>query len=422
MLDTIFSDDADKKVLPGKREAALGNVASDMAQADSAHLPPIIVPPVVRNADWPQPGGVPTHVMGNLAGGFKPAWTARIGVGGGYRAKLTAQPVVLGGRVFTMDTTALVSAFDLRTGEPLWQRVTQAKDSRSSNIAGGIVAGAGVVYVVTGRGDALALAADSGKVVWRSELAMPARSLPTLGDGRLYVGLIDGRLVALDIHGGRQLWSYQASEAPLIVLGQPAPAYAEGLVVAGFASGEVTALRADTGSLAWTDNLGAGGGRSASTDVSSVHATPVIEGGTVYAVGLAGLTVALDLRSGRRVWERSIGGGQMPWLAGDWIYMVDNDQQLLAMTRSEGRVRWVADLPHYTNEKKHTGPLFWSGPALVNYRLVMTGDRGQVLYANPVTGVVTGGLDLPAAGAVPPVVASGTVLILSDDGTLTALR
>jgi outer membrane protein assembly factor BamB len=422
VLDTVFSDDSDKKVLPGRREAVLGTAATEMAQADSGRLPEIILPPVTRNADWAQAGGVATHVMGNLAGGFKPGWTAKIGVGASYRAKLTAQPVVLGGRVFAMDTDAVVSAFDLKTGERLWRRETRAKDTHSTNLAGGIAAEDGLLYVVTGRAEALALDATDGHVRWRATLAAPARSLPTLGGGRLYAGLIDGRLVALDLRGGRQLWSYQAGESGMIVLGQPAPAYADGIVVAGFGSGDLAAVHADTGTLVWTDNLGSAGGRSTATDLSSIRGAPVIDGGTVYAVGLGGLIVTIDLRSGRRIWERPIGGGQTPWIAGDWIYLVDNDQQLLAMTKAEGRVRWVADLPHYVNEKKHTGPLFWSGPALVNYRLVLTGDRGQVLYANPVSGVVTGGLDLAAAGAVPPVAAAGTLLILTDDGVLTALR
>ncbi len=422
VLDTIFSDDSNKKILPGKREAVLGNAASEMAQADSAHLPAIILPPVTRNVDFPQPGGVATHVMGNLAGGFKPGWSAAIGVGGGYRAKLTAQPVVLGGRVFTMDTDAVVCAFDLKSGERLWRRETRDKDTHSTNLAGGIAAEGGLVYVVTGRSDALALNVADGKVAWRAPLPAPARSLPTLGGGRLYVGLIDGRLLALDMHGGKQLWSYQSSDAGMIVLGQPAPAYSDDIVVAGFGSGDLAAVHADTGTLLWTDNLGAAGGRVTATDLSSIRGAPVIDGATVYAVGLGGLIVAIDLRSGRRIWERPIGGGQMPWIAGDWIYLIDNDQQLLAMTKAEGRVRWVADLPHYVDETKHTGPLFWSGPALVNYRLVLTGDRGQLLYANPVSGVVTGGVDLPAAGAVPPVAASGTLLILTDDGKLTALR
>ena len=44
------------------------------------------------------------------------------------------------------------------------------------------------------------------------------------------------------------------------------------------------------------------GGRVTATDLSSIRGAPVIDGGTVYAVGLGGLIVAIDLRSGRRVW------------------------------------------------------------------------------------------------------------------------
>ena len=89
----------------------------------------VVLPPPAPNADWPQAGGVPSHDMGHpaLAGTVGEAWSARIGAGGGYRRKLTAQPVVSGGRVFTMDSDAVVSAFDVATGHRAWDLETRAR-------------------------------------------------------------------------------------------------------------------------------------------------------------------------------------------------------------------------------------------------------------------------------------------------------
>ena len=73
----------------------------------------------------------------------------------------------------------------------------------------------------------------------------------------MFVTTIEDRLLALATDDGRQLWTHQAANATTSMLGRPAPAYADGLVVAGFGSGELAALRAESGSVVWTDTLAA---------------------------------------------------------------------------------------------------------------------------------------------------------------------
>ena len=43
--------------------------------------------------------------------------------------------------------------------------------------------------------------------------------------------------------------------------------------------------------------------------------------------------VCLDLRSGRRLWEREVGGSETPWLAGDWLFVQTLDQSLQDLVR-----------------------------------------------------------------------------------------
>ena len=122
----------------------------------------------------------------------------------------------------------------------------------------------------------------------------------------------DDRLIALDVADGREVWAYQAQAATTSLLGQPAPAYADGLVIAGFGSGELATLRADTGGVAWTDSLAAGVGRGAVSELSAIRGLPVVADGRVYAIGLGGLCLGIDLRSGLhlgfvvRPWARDV--------------------------------------------------------------------------------------------------------------------
>ena len=419
LIDSVFG--SDKPPLPGRREAVLA--ARRGLQADPVSRGPVDVPPPARVEDWPQVGGGPTHAPGNVAvGGLSPAWSASVGRGGGYRRRLTAQPVAAGGRVFAMDSDAAVGAFDLASGGRLWRRDTRDTGDRSTNIGGGLAVAGGTVYATTGRAEALALDATTGEVRWRKPLGGPARSAPTLAQGRLFVTTLDGKLLCLDAEGGERRWAYQAEADNTTLLALPAPAYAEDLVVAGFGSGEIVAVRADSGGLAWSDSLAAAHGRTSLLDLSAIRAAPVVDRGRVYAVGAGGLAVALDLRSGRRLWEREAGGDETPALAGEWLFVLTSEQILAAIGREDGRVRWTRELPRYGDPARQRDPIVWSGPLLANSRLLLAGSNKRMTAVDAATGEVAGTQVLRDSVSLPPIAAGGTVLVLADDGTLQAFR
>ncbi len=416
-LDDLF--ESDKPPLPGKREAVM--VTTHGMAVDPTGTVPITLPAAVVNAEWTESGGNAAHAMGNLVlNDLTRSWRRSIGEGGGYRRKITATPVVAGGQVFTMDSDGAISAFDLATGSRRWNTDTQGKKDRSTNVGGGIAVAGGVLYATTGRAEALALDAASGKINWRGSLGAPARSAPTVVEGRLFVPTLDERLVALSTADGSQIWTYQATSSGTIVLGEPAPAYADGLVIAGFGSGDLVALRADGGTLAWSDSLAAARGRNSLADLSAIRALPVIANNVVYAIGVGGLLVALDLRSGRRLWEREAAGQNTPWVAGDWIFVLTLEQQLACLNRVDGRIRWMTQMARYENVEKSRDPIYWTGPLLGGRYLYLAGSTERLTAVNPTTGEVLGTMDLPDAVAVGLVAAAGKLLVVTDDGSLTA--
>jgi outer membrane protein assembly factor BamB len=172
----------------------------------------------------------------------------------------------------------------------------------------------------------------------------------------------------------------------------------------------------------WTDNLG-GTAAGTAADFSAIRGRPAISNGRVIATGMGGLTLGLDLPTGRRLWERQVGGEDSPWVAGDWVFMVALSQQLAAINAADGRVAWVSALPHWENQEKQTGVIAWWGPALLGDRLVVTSTAKDALSVSPYTGDILSRQPLSAEAApLEPVVADGTLLIVSDDGKLLALR
>lgn len=410
-----------KPPVPGKREPVLRAV--DVLQPDSS-LPRVTLPTPVANAAWLQAGGNPAHDMGHLAAppALSVAWTADLGTGGGYRRKILTQPVVGNRVVYAMDSRADVSALDLGSGRVLWRTETRGKKDRSTNVGGGLALADGVLYAVNGLAAALALDPAHGTIRWRVDIGAPARSAPTIAGGRVFVTTLGDRLVALNPADGQRLWSYQAQSVTTQLLGAPAPAFSDGLVVAGFGSGELATLRAEGGSVVWSDTLAAAGPGTLA-DIASIRGNPAISAGRVFAMGMGGLTAALDLHAGRRLWERAAGGEASPWLAGDWLFVLTLDQVLAALHAADGRVAWATPLPAFENPKDETGPLTWFGPILAGDRLIVTGTGRDALAVSPYTGQILGRQRLPSPAApVQPALADGFVLLVANDGRLIALR
>jgi outer membrane protein assembly factor BamB len=347
--DTISGWFATKKdPLPGKREA-LSEFQRGFTADKAASR--VALPAAVRNAGWPQEGGNPAHLMGHLSANdsLKLAWAVDLGEGGGYRRKILAQPVVANGIVFAMDSDAMISAYSLSAGAKLWRTATVAKDTESTNVGGGLCWDGGTLFAVNGMSELLAVDPASGAVRWRQNIGVPARSAPTAADGRIFLTTLDSKLLALSPNDGHQLWAYQATAVVTSILGDPAPACAQGVVAAGFSSGEIAVLRGETGAVVWTDGLGILRGKSSLADFLAIKGAPVIVNGQVIATGLGGITVAADLLTGRRVWERRVAGANTPFVAGDWLFLISVDQEVGAINLQDARIAWVNTLPRWEN-------------------------------------------------------------------------
>jgi outer membrane protein assembly factor BamB len=192
-------------------------------------------------------------------------------------------------------------------------------------------------------------------------------------------------------------------------------------VVAGFSSGELNAYRYENGRIVWQDALSRTSISTAVATLSDIDADPVIDQGRVFAVGQGGRMVSLELVTGQRVWELNIAGISTPWVAGEWLFVVTDDARVLCVSRANGRVRWLTQLPRWRDEEDKKGPISWSGPVLAGGRLLLVSSAGQMVNVMP-DGTMSTGTKLGAAVYLSPVVAQNTLFILDDEGHLSAWR
>ncbi len=409
--------------LPGQRVSVLTRerkVEPDSRLADVA----VTVPAPVVNAAWAQPGGVPDHMMGHLALSANPgeAWRGDVGTGSSSSRMLLGVPVIAGGRIYAMDADAHVAALDESNGRSLWRIDTRPEHERGGATGGGVAYADGRLFAATGYAEVMALDPANGSILWRKRVAGPVRGAPTVSGGRVLVLTLDNQLVALSASDGAVQWSHQGILETAGLLGAASPTATNTLVVAPYSSGELFGLRPENGRVAWQESLATVRRSGALSNLADIRGLPVADRGAVYAIGHSGRMVAIDERIGNRVWEAEIGGVQTPWLAGDYLFTVTNDAELVAVTRQAGRVRWVAPLDRYTDPADKTGSIVWAGPVLAGGRLWVAGSNGKLLGIAPADGRIEVTRTLPAAAYLPPVVANNTLYVLCDNGTLVAFR
>ncbi len=409
--------------LPGTRVSVL--VLDQKLEPDPALANvPVRLPRPFANEAWPVSGGTPGHAMQHLDGAeeLKLGWRIRAGAGNSSSIRLLAQPVIADGKIFVIDADARVAAFDARSGARLWQASARPEDEGSDPAhCGGVAYADGKLYAGTGFAQVLAFDASNGKQLWRTSMTGPVRSAPTAVSGRVVVATVDNQCTVLDAGDGSRQWVHAGIPEVAGLLGGPSPAVEGGTIVVAYSSGELFALRLENGRVIWQDGLVQVRRSDQVAGLSDIRGNPVIDRGLVVATGNSGRTVGIDLRTGARVWDVDLGGIDMPWVAGDFVFVLSTEAELICLTRRDGRVRWVASLGRWKDEAKKRDPLFWSGPVLVKDRLLVVGSHGEMVAVSPYTGQFLGRLTLPSGISLAPIVADRAVYALTDAADLLRL-
>ena len=98
------------------------------------------------------------------------------------------------------------------------------------------------------------------------------------------------------------------------------------------------------------------------------------------------------------------------------------DNQLICLTRNEGRVRWLTQLDRWQDVEKKKNPILWVGPVLGGGKLIIASDDGRILAISPTNGEVMNAVDVGDPVSVSPIIANGTLYVLTDAGYLKAYR
>ncbi|MGY9002879.1 MAG: PQQ-binding-like beta-propeller repeat protein, partial [Rhodospirillales bacterium] len=142
--------------------------------------------------------------------------------------------------------------------------------------------------------------------------------------GQVYVLTLENKTIAFNAETGKKLWTHAGTTEVASVLGGASPAIDAGVVVVGYSSGEIFALKSETGRVLWSDSLSGIRRGSGASGLSHIRGRPIIDRGNVIAISNSGAMASFDLLTGRRIWDQRISGSENPWIAGNYIFVITN--------------------------------------------------------------------------------------------------
>ena len=385
---------------------------------------PIKLPAAKNLANWTHRNSGADHAAPNLAlaANLTHIWSANIGNGNDRKHRITSDPIVSGGMIFTLDAESRVMAHST-DGKPVWQRsLTPGIEKSDEASGGGLAYESGVIYATTGFGVLTALRATDGSVLWEQKLGAPVTAAPMVSKGRVYVVSRDNRAWAINTKNGRVDWQQQSTTADAGLMGGSSPAIAGRTVILPFSSGEMVAALTGNGLRVWSVAVSGSRRGQARSNISDISSDPVIAGNRIYAANQSGRIVAVDRQSGERLWTANEGSYSPVWPVGGSVFLVSDASQLVRLDARNGDTIWAVDLPLYKKEKTHRSSYAHYGPVLAGGRLIVASSDGSLRSFDPASGELLSEVSVPSGAASQPAIVNGVLYVLSQNGQLHAYR
>lgn len=158
-------------------------------------------------------------------------------------------PVVSGSEVFIGSSEGELRSINLASGKENWSLDPGRDDARFRDVVGEIGRGNNQLYV--SRYDGLVFGVDTTQrpsdVLWKEKF--PTITVSAYRDGTIYIGCINGDLVALQASSGRQLWKTNLGQSlKTLTIGEKA-------LFVGGSQGRISAVSNTNGALLWHDDL-----------------------------------------------------------------------------------------------------------------------------------------------------------------------
>ena len=336
---------------------------------------------------------------------LKSRWSRGVGDGQG-EGLYKINPVLVKDTIYVASAEGRLMAVEPKSGRVRWKRDLELA------LSGGVGHHGDSIFVGASEGLVMRLDASSGAEIWRTVVSGEVLSAPQANGQYTVAQTYDGKLMGFDYENGEVRWTYTSDVPVLTLRGTGTPMILGDNAIAGFADGKVVAVNLRSGNVAWEARVAIPQGRSEIERIVDIDGTMALQGTELYAASYRGRLVAIDIRSGRRIWQRNVSSVSGVGVGFGNVYVADDDGTISAFLRNGQGVRW---------QNIDLGFRNLSRPTPVSSYVAVVDFEGYLHLLSQVDGDIVGRTKVDAGGARADMLVQGNRLfVYTNDGTLKA--
>ncbi len=275
-----------------------------------------------------------------------------------------------------------------------------------SKLSAGAGFGEETVVVANTQGEVLAFD-GSGRSLWKTALGGEILAPPVVAQGNVVVRTADGRMFALNRADGKRKWVFTRATPALTLRTNASVTLARNVIYAGFPGGKVIAVELETGRPVWEATISLPRGTTELERIADVAGLPVIDESRICAAVYQGRTGCMETLSGNVLWTRDIASADGVAVDAKNIYVADTDGNVVALDKTSGATVWKQE----KLQNRDVGT-----PVVVQGRIVL-GDRLGFIHSLAAdSGELTGRVATDGSRVVSLVLGGGRVIAQTEKG------
>lgn len=331
-------------------------------------------------------------------------WSVSTG-GGVEQQYIKLFPLFVEDTIIVADRSGDVTAYEQKSGKELWA-------TELDIVLSGGVGGDKNHLVLTSRNGHVILLDGKGKLKWKvdasSEVLMPAQIAGKL----VIIRSVDGRMSALNVENGNEVWTYKRDVPALSLRGNSSPIIKKGYIFTGLDNGRLVALDLLDGHVVFDISVASPSGRSELERLVDIDGHAVIADDKLYMGSYQGRVVSIDIRRGQLIWSRKLSTYTGVEYASSGLFIGDDKDHIWALDTNNGATLWK-------QEKLKARQI--TRPVSMNNTLVVADYEGYIHWLSPFDGHFLGRIETDGSGViVPPIKHNGQLYVITRDGELSA--
>lgn len=321
-------------------------------------------------------------------------WSASVGKSGGY----LFTPGFGDKLVYAAGRDGSVYALSEEGG-----RVVTRLEAKSA-LTGGVGVNDDTVVVGSGKGEIIALD-FAGRSLWKTSVSGEVLAPPVVASGNVIVRTADGRIVALNRIDGKRKWVFQRAAPALTLRTNASVLVNRGVIYAGYPGGKVIAIELDSGKPIWETTISVARGATELERIADVSGLPVLDDTRICASVYQGRTGCVETLNGNVLWSREISSADGVAIDTKYVYVADTAGNVFALDKTNGATVWKLEKLQLRDP----------GTPIVVKGKILIGDKdGLVHVMSPENGTLIGRV-LTDGSRVISLSASGDRVIAQTD-------